>query len=171
MQNLQKIFITGGNRGLGHELVKIITQKHSGFELHLTCRGDVEGQAKESASLAPSNDIVWHRMDINDQAQVRKVAAELEAKGTKLDFIVANAAFCHHEFGQMPSYDLTLKTMQTNVDSTIDFVNQFRPLLSPTGRVIVVASEMAALKAQPETVQGRLGNPNLTEEEVLSFSK
>ena len=54
--------------------------------------------------------------------------------------------------------------MKTNVDSTIHFVNSFLPLLEENGRVVVIASEMAALRVQPTKMREILSNPKITEE-------
>ena len=61
--------------------------------------------------------------------------------------------------------------MKTNVDSTIHFVNSFLPLLEENGRVVVIASEMAALRVQPTKMREILSNPKITEEEILNLSK
>ena len=57
------------------------------------------------------------------------------------------------------------------MDSTIHFVNSFLPLLAKNGRVVVIASEMAALRAQPQKMRDILNNPKITEEELFSLSK
>jgi NAD(P)-dependent dehydrogenase (short-subunit alcohol dehydrogenase family) len=61
----------------------------------------------------------------------------------------------------MPSPEVAISTLKTNVDATIDFTKQFLPLLSPTGRIIIVSSEMSALERQPKKIQEKLSNPDI----------
>ena len=77
--------------------------------------------------------------------------------------IIANAAVGYDGGSRMPSPELATKTMITNVDSTINYVNSFLPLLGKQGRVIVISSEMAALRSQPQKIRERLENPKITE--------
>jgi NAD(P)-dependent dehydrogenase (short-subunit alcohol dehydrogenase family) len=61
--------------------------------------------------------------------------------------------------------------MRTNVDSTINFINQFLPLLSKEGRVVIISSEQASLRVQPKKIASILSNPKITEEDILTLSR
>ena len=103
-------------------------------------------------------------MDINDWNSTKKLASQFEKEKIEFDVIVANAAVGYDGGGSMPSPELAEKTLKTNVDSTIYFVNSFLPLLAKNGRVLVIASEMASLRAQPQKMRDILSNSKISEE-------
>lgn len=107
--------------------------------------------------------VVCHQLDINDWPAVEDLAQKLQGEGVTIDFLVANAAMGYDGGGHMPSPTIAKETLQANTDSTIHWIKMFLPLLAPTGRVIVVSSEMAALSRQPHRWQKMLNNPSLTE--------
>ena len=87
-------------------------------------------------------------MDINQKDSLKKVADTLKSQQILFDYIVANAAVGLDWGFNMPSVDVASSTLKTNVDSTIDFIKLFLPLLSINGRVVVVSSLMGTLDAQ-----------------------
>lgn len=154
------ILITGCNRGLGKELVRLIASKVPTMRLYLTSRLPPQ-QLQTQLALNHTN---CYQLDINDSQTVKALAHTLASQGVKLDFIVANAAVGYDGGGSMPSPQIARDTLKTNTDSTIYYVKTFLPLLSPRGRVIIVSSEMASLGRQPKNLQILLNNPSLTEE-------
>ena len=100
-----------------------------------------------------------------------KLSEYFSTEKVQLDFIVANAAVGYDGGGTIPSQELAEKTLKTNVDSTIAYINSFLPFLSPTGRIVVIASEMAALNAQTSQMQQKLSNKFITESEILAMSR
>jgi hypothetical protein len=40
MQIVSRVFITGSNRGIGKELVKLLNKKYPQMEIHISSRGD-----------------------------------------------------------------------------------------------------------------------------------
>jgi short-subunit dehydrogenase involved in D-alanine esterification of teichoic acids len=72
----------------------------------------------------------------------------LKRRNIQLDWVVASAAV-GVDFGKtIPTPELASKTLHTNVTSTIDYIKQFIPILSSTGRVVIVSAMMGGLKFQ-----------------------
>ena len=73
--------------------------------------------------------------------------------------------------GKIPSIEEARKTIDVNTTATINFINQFLPLLSEKGRVVAVSSVMGQLNALPEILQDKLNNPSITEHEIIQLGE
>lgn len=57
----------------------------------------------------------------------------------------------------------------TNVNSTIDFIKQFIPILSANGRIVIVSSSMGALSAHSQQFRARVDNSAITEKDIFTI--
>lgn len=145
MDKVQRIFITGANRGLGFELVKLISKLNPAAELHVSSRIEANILSKKWEEEQGIKGVNCYKIDLNDPSAISQHVELMKQKGLTFDFIVANAAVgC--DFGQtIPSVEVATSTLKTNVTATIDFIKQFLPLLSNKGRVVLVSAALAAL--------------------------
>jgi NAD(P)-dependent dehydrogenase (short-subunit alcohol dehydrogenase family) len=93
----------------------------------------------------------------------------MKEKNVEFDCIVANAAIGIDHKKVMPLEESSSRILRTNVVSTIDFIKQFIPLLSETGRVVIVSSNFGGLKFHKQEFISRIDNPLITEQEILSI--
>ena len=95
----------------------------------------------------------------------------IKSQGVRFDWVIANAAFGADHGVKIPSLEVAESTLTTNVDSTIDFVKQFQPLLADNGRIIIVSSLMAQLNVHHESIRKELSEASITEERILQMSR
>jgi NAD(P)-dependent dehydrogenase (short-subunit alcohol dehydrogenase family) len=84
--------ITGGNRGLGLEIAKVLVAAQA--HVVLACRDANKAKAAvaQLQQLTPSANVEAMELDVADLASVRRFADAFKAKFSKLDLLVHNAA-------------------------------------------------------------------------------
>ena len=55
--------------------------------------------------------------------------------------------------------------------ATIDFIKTFLPVLSSSGRMIIVSSRAGRLNHQSERIKNALRDPSITEEKIVSMAE
>ncbi|CAM2938573.1 SDR family oxidoreductase [Vibrio neptunius] len=80
-----KVLILGGNGGIGHAICRNLVQHYPGMEVHATYRKHQPIKAAES--------IIWHQLDVTNEAQVESLAGEIES----VDWIVNAVGVLHDE--------------------------------------------------------------------------
>jgi NAD(P)-dependent dehydrogenase (short-subunit alcohol dehydrogenase family) len=150
--------VTGGNRGIGLEVVRRLAA--AGDTVVLGAR-DVEAgrQAAEGiagglartvqAGAVQAGAVLVRRLDVTDRATVDAVAAELAEGPGRLDVLVNNAAI-HYDTWQRAAgadLDVVAEALDTNLLGAWRCVNGFLPLLraSGHGRIVNVSSEGGSL--------------------------
>jgi NAD(P)-dependent dehydrogenase (short-subunit alcohol dehydrogenase family) len=145
--------VTGGNRGIGLEVVRRLAA--AGDTVVLGAR-DVEAgrQAAEGiagglARTVQAGAVLVRRLDVTDRATVDAVAAELAEGPGRLDVLVNNAAI-HYDTWQRAAgadLDVVAEALDTNLLGAWRCVNGFLPLLraSGYGRIVNVSSEGGSL--------------------------
>ncbi|MFJ4692227.1 SDR family NAD(P)-dependent oxidoreductase [Streptomyces sp. NPDC088766] len=135
------VFITGANKGLGHETARRLTAL--GHTVIVGAR-DPERGAAAAAALGAR----FVRIDVTDDASVAAAAADVAAHEGVLDVLVNNAGV-HGPYGD-PS-DLTgadaLGVFDVNVFGVVRTTTAFLPLLrrSPDPVIVNVSSGMGSL--------------------------
>ncbi|KAK1353327.1 Salutaridine reductase [Heracleum sosnowskyi] len=83
--------VTGGNKGIGLETCRKLAE--NGITVILTARNEINGiQAVEKLKLSGLSDVVFHQLDITDEASISAVAKFVQTNFGKLDILVNNAA-------------------------------------------------------------------------------
>lgn len=170
MQAATNIFITGTNRGLGKELVKLLHHTRPEAKIHISSRNTPEELSQQWEKEIPGHIFATYQIDLNDPTSIAKNVQLARDRNIQFDYIVANAAVgC--DYGQViPSEEVAKSTLFTNVNSTINFIKQFIPLLNKNGRVVVVSSIMGSLDVHHQQFRDRLSNPSITEDEILHIA-
>ncbi|MGR9525450.1 SDR family NAD(P)-dependent oxidoreductase [Priestia megaterium] len=90
MDNHTKVaLVTGGNRGIGYELVRRLAME--GFKVILTSRNSETGH-KAVQKLKDSHlDVSFLTMDINNQTSIGQAAATVSEQYGRLDVLINNA--------------------------------------------------------------------------------
>lgn len=79
--------MTGGNKGIGLETCRKLAA--TGITVILTARNEINGtEAVEKLKLSGLSDVVFHQLDISDQASISAVAKFVETNFGKLDILV-----------------------------------------------------------------------------------
>jgi NAD(P)-dependent dehydrogenase (short-subunit alcohol dehydrogenase family) len=84
--------ITGGNRGLGFEIAKVLAA--NGAEVVLACRNmeKAKSAVAQIRQAHPASKLYTMELDVADLASVRRFATLFNARYSKLDLLIHNAA-------------------------------------------------------------------------------
>ena len=145
MQNKQNIVITGGNRGIGYGLLKILSDKHN---VIITVRDNKKGQSTIAELGHSKNEINYVIMDVDNSDSVMRAADDIKQKFNNVDLLINNAGILIKEY-QLPaiktSEDSILKTFNTNTLGVLRVCKSIVPLMVKGGRIINISSGMGQL--------------------------
>lgn len=146
-ENKKIALVTGGNRGIGYELVKQLAL--NGFKVILTSR-DPEMGYDVTQKLKSSNlDVSFEVMDINNQESIREVAITVNELYGRIDVLINNAGVYLDESKKLVAMDPSIleRTMATNFFGAYHVICSFIPLMEKHGygRIINISSEYGAL--------------------------
>ena len=145
MQNKQNIVITGGNRGIGYGLLKILSDKHN---VIITVRDNKKGQSTIAELGHSKNEINYVVMNVDNSDSVMRAADDIKQKFNNVDLLINNAGILIKEY-QLPaietSEDSILKTFNTNTLGVLRVCKSIIPLMVNGGRIINISSGMGQL--------------------------
>ncbi|MFB2346702.1 SDR family oxidoreductase [Priestia megaterium] len=148
MENHTKVaLVTGGNRGIGYELVRQLAMK--GFKVILTSRNSETGH-KAVQKLKDSHlDVSFLTMDINNQTSIGQAAAKVSEQYGRLDVLINNAGIYLDKNQKLVDMDPSVleKTLEMNFFGAYHVIRSFMPLMEQQayGRIINVSSEYGAM--------------------------
>ena len=145
MQNKQNIVITGGNRGIGYGLLKILSDKHN---VIITVRDNKKGQSTIAELGHSKNKINYVVMDVDNCDSVMRAADDIKKIFNNVDLLINNAGIFIKEY-QLPeietSEDSILKTFNTNTLGVLRVCKSIVPLMVNGSRIINISSGMGQL--------------------------
>jgi NAD(P)-dependent dehydrogenase (short-subunit alcohol dehydrogenase family) len=159
MNQNEVALVTGGNKGIGHEIVRQLATL--GFTVYLGARNASLGTAA-AAELA--GDVRFVQLDVTDVESVAAAAKQIEADSGRLDVLVNNAGIVS-EWGTAVA-DITAEQVRTaydvNVFGVVSTINAFVPLLrrSPNARIVNMSSGLGSVNLLSE-LDGRLATQGL----------
>lgn len=148
---MEKILITGANRGVGFELTRQYVQ--SGAQVFAGCRNpDDAHELNRLASQFPDK-ICIVQLEINDSASLESSVKTVESQSDGLDVLINNAGInprgSHQssDLGKL-SVDDMAEVLITNSVSPLIVTQAYRHLLKKgdNPRVIMVSSEMGSMQ-------------------------
>ena len=158
------ILITGANKGIGYEAVKLLSRQVPNAILLLGCRSVDNGQ---KAILRMRDEQQQHgghnfdnvkvvELDVTQTASIASAAAQVKSEYGRLDVLMCNAGVAG---GAGESADTVFAV---NVDGVHDTIEAFLPHVPASGLIVVVASEVGAwaTAALPPQLQKILTSPN-----------
>lgn len=146
-QDKQIALVTGGNRGIGFELVKQLTLK--GFKVILTSRNSNKGHEASQKLVESDLDVSFVEMDVEDPESIRQAAIKINEQYGKLDVLINNAGVYLDENERLLTMKPSIleKTMATNFYGAYHVIHSFIPLMEKQGygRIINVSSDYGAM--------------------------
>ena len=166
------VFVTGGNRGIGWEIVKLLAARPN-YHVFLGSRSRDKGEAtvlewqqqqQQQQQNGCGKNVTVIEIDLNSSQIIAGAVDSLtkQLKGKKLDILIHNAAFISYAF-TIPDVQ---QSIQTNYHGTVAVNEAFSPLLSPSGRIIFVSSAVGKTYLVSPPVASKLLSPELTTEEL-----
>ncbi|MDR1237012.1 MAG: SDR family NAD(P)-dependent oxidoreductase [Propionibacteriaceae bacterium] len=152
--------VTGGNKGLGLEIVRQLAER--GMRVYLGARDETRGR-EAVAGLTTSGDVRFVQLDVTDRESVRAAVALIDAESGRLDVLVNNAGISSEVGTAVPDItaDQMRATFEVNVFGVVTVTSACIPLLrkSANGRIVNMASRLGSLTAlsAPDSRQRKLG--------------
>lgn len=147
-QDKKVALVTGGNRGIGYELVKQLAL--NGFKVILASRDPEVGHKVTQKLNEIDLDVTFVRLDVGDQESIRQAATVVNDKYGKLDVLINNAGVYLDEHERLLTMNPSLleNTMDTNFFGVYHVIRAFLPFMKKRGygRIINVSSEMGAMR-------------------------
>lgn len=140
--------VTGGNKGIGFEIVRGLAR--AGATVLLGARDAEAGEAAAGKLRGEGLDVQFLPIDVTDAASIAVAARQIENGPGRLDILVNNAAISP-EHGVPPSaadVNLLRATYETNVFGLVAVTQAMLPLLraAPKGRIVNMSTGLASLK-------------------------
>ncbi len=134
--------VTGGNRGIGLEVVRQLAQ--NGMTVILAARDLAKAQESAAALAAEGLSVLAKAVDVSDGESVKRLAADVEAEFGVLDVLVNNAAAYvdWSETASVADIDSVRAVLETNLFGAWRMSQAFLPLMrkSAHGRIVNVSS-------------------------------
>lgn len=154
----QYAFVTGGNKGIGYEVVRQLAEKN--FHVFLGARNEVLGnEAVEALGLS---NVQFVKVDVSDPHSIQESKEQILKVTDHLDLLINNAGIAL-DFNVSP-VELTLETLRntfdTNFFGTFQMIQAYLPLVkgAEKGKIINVTTDMAS---QTRFDNGEAGHLNL----------
>jgi NAD(P)-dependent dehydrogenase (short-subunit alcohol dehydrogenase family) len=137
--------VTGSNRGIGREVVRLLARR--GMAVVLGARDARAGEEAAARLRQEGLDVRFHQLDVTDQASVEAAARRLETEFGRLDVLVNNAGV--YLEGDGASMDMAVADLswQTNALGAWRVAVATVPLMRrhAWGRIVNVSSEAGSL--------------------------
>jgi NAD(P)-dependent dehydrogenase (short-subunit alcohol dehydrogenase family) len=146
-QDKQVALVTGGNRGIGYELVRQLALK--GFKVILASRDPEMGHKAVQKLLDSNLDVSFVEMDVDNQESIRQAAITINEKYGRLDVLINNAGVYLDKNETILNMEPSILegTMATNFFGAYHVIRSFIQLMEKQGygRIINVSSEYGAM--------------------------
>jgi len=139
--------VTGGNRGIGYELVKQLAQNE--YKVILTSREPELGNEAAQKLKDLHLDVSFMMVDVENLESIRHAATQINDQYERLDVLINNAGVYLDENKSLITLDPSIleRTMATNFFGAYHVIRFFTSLMEKHGygRIINVSSEYGAL--------------------------
>jgi NAD(P)-dependent dehydrogenase (short-subunit alcohol dehydrogenase family) len=158
MANKKIALVTGGNKGIGFEIVRGLLQ--AGCRVYLGAREATKGQ-QAVAELAAEGDVHFLEVNLANQATLDAAAAHLHREEGHLDILVNNAGINVPGDGAASTAAVRSveQALQTNFVGTLAATQAFLLLVkqAAAGRIVNVSSPLGSLALVGQHDWGLLG--------------
>ncbi|SIR50796.1 SDR family NAD(P)-dependent oxidoreductase [Peribacillus simplex] len=147
LKDTKVALVTGGNRGIGYELVKQLALE--GFMVILTSRDPIMGHKIANKLKKSDLDVSFLVMDVDNQESILQAAITVNERYGRLDVLINNAGVYLDEDKKLVAMDPSIleKTMETNFFGVYHVIRSFIPIMEKHGygRIINVSSEYGVM--------------------------
>lgn len=157
--------VTGGNKGLGLEIVRKLAQQE--LTVVLTARDPEKGlNALQTLKSEGLQSVVFHQLDVTSSSSVEALAAWVRQEFDGLDILVNNAGL--HFYSE--SHEDAVETLETNYYGVKRVTNALLPLMKQSlngARIINVSSQAATLQGFTSCLKKKISNVDCLSEGML----
>ena len=144
VENGRVALVSGGNRGIGLEIVRQLAEK--GITVILGSRNEKEG---ESAAEGLSGNVVVRQLDVADEESVDRLVTSIEDEFGRIDILVNNAGIANDRGQRGVEADLgrVREALEANLLGAWRVCEAFIPLMQrhSYGRIVNISSGLGAL--------------------------
>tara|TARA_S200000501_G_scaffold311198_1_gene301667 strand:+ start:2292 stop:2981 length:690 start_codon:yes stop_codon:yes gene_type:complete len=139
----KNIFITGGNRGIGKGLVKVLGRENN---VIFSVRESTKGE--EVIKDFKNNKVKYVVLDVDDFESIREANKNIKNEMKTIDILFNNAGILIPEYevsAVETSEESILKTFQTNTLGPLRIIKSLLDLIPEGGRIVNISSGMGQL--------------------------
>jgi NAD(P)-dependent dehydrogenase (short-subunit alcohol dehydrogenase family) len=141
--------VTGGNRGIGFEICRRLAKR--GVHVVLTARDENRGLEATQKLQSEELNVIFHRLDVTREAQVKRLAQYMESTHGRCDILVNNAGVSLDSYRMSvlaTPVQLFRDTMETNFYGPLRLCQALVPLMvrHRYGRIVNLSSGMGQLE-------------------------
>ena len=155
--------VTGGNRGIGFEICRLLAEDK--IRVILAARNDVAGSKAASKLERKGLDVTYQRLDVSDSESIAKFTDQVQEKESRIDILVNNAGVSLKGFNS----NVVKQTMAVNFIGAMHLTDALLPLMSQTGRIVMVSSGMGSLSSLSPNRQSDFLDPRLTRDRLVAL--
>ena len=138
--------VTGGNRGIGHEICKELSR--AGCNVVLTSRNEEEGR-RAVAKLDHHDNVAFRRLDVTDSKDIASLRDWILKTYGRVDILINNAGVYLDEGVSVFDVDENIMhdTLAVNFYGAFHMCRAFVPIMRQNGygRIVNVSSEYGAM--------------------------
>jgi len=169
--NSKIVLITGANKGIGWETVKLLSAKNPNYIIYLGTRTQVNGDAAiEKLPINSRKNVRTILIDVTSDSSVKAAVERIKSEQGHLDILINNSGIASFE----TSYESAKSTFETNIYGVKRVTDAFLPLIpSNTGHIIIVSSEVGTWSHYdaPPNLKSKLENVNATFDDIDHIAK
>ena len=139
--------VTGGNRGIGFETCRQLSQLN--LTVLLTARDIIKGEAATKQLTDKGLDIIYYQLDVSNKNSIEQVFDKIEQQFGHLDILINNAAILYDTDQSTINADMeqVSKAIVTNLYGPWLMCQTFIPLMVKNGygRIVNVSSGAGSL--------------------------
>ena len=170
--SLRVFVVTGGNKGIGKSIVKLLLQDKTEKIVYLTSRNEELGQ-KAVKDLEDSFGLKanYFPLDITKISTINKLKEYLVEKYGGLDVLVNNAGMAYKGSSTAPFSEQAVNTNECNFFGTLMVCDALFPILKQNAKVVHVSSMSSeyAYKGLSPELKAKLNDPMLTIQGIYTF--
>ena len=161
MNDTRKVaVVTGGNRGIGLQICKILGEQ--GVHVILGSRDEASGRAAAAELAAAGHAVEARALDVTREETIEALAAWIVDAFGGLDIVVNNAGLAMDGFNA----EIAKKTLEVNFFGVLRVTDRFLPHVRRGGRVVNVTSGLGDTSELPSPLRTRLHAADLARDEL-----
>lgn len=140
------VLITGGNQGIGYEIVKKLSSENPNYQILLGSRNIHKGEEAASSLGAPSN-VNPIQLDVTDDESINHCFKTVEQHFGRLDVLINNAGTGGRELNRENTREVYNFVYNVNVTGAAVLTEAMIPLLekSPLPKIIFISSGLGSI--------------------------
>ncbi|KAH6829231.1 Rossmann-fold superfamily protein [Perilla frutescens var. hirtella] len=160
--------VTGGNRGIGFEIVHQLALH--GITVILTSRETGVGEEAAKVLQEGGLNVVFHQLDIIDLSSVDAFSEWVKEQYGGIDILINNAGV-NYNAGSDNSVEHAEQVIRTNYFGTKNMIKAMIPLMRPSepgARIVNVSSKLGRLNGRRNRIENAEMRKKLEDDELLS---